>query len=89
MIFIKWLLASSENPKKYSLTIKSVLVGAVSILAILNFDTSSLPQTVDFIVDALEKTLVAVSAVTALVGVVRKVRLTRKLGGMRAVVERN
>lgn len=71
-----WLIKSSSDPQKMSLTVKSILVGVIPFLALVGVDTSHLPQGVDFLVGAVEQALIIVSAVTALIGFARKLKTT-------------
>jgi hypothetical protein len=74
---LNWFIRSSQDPKKFSLTIKSALLALITILATLGYDTSSLPEGVDLIVTSAEQTLIFTSTVLTLIGFFRKVKITR------------
>ena len=83
----RWLILSSKDSRKFSLTVKSVLLGAIPLLALVGIDTSILPEGVDFVVDALEKVLIAISSLFALWGFVRKLKTT--FAGTNSVINGN
>lgn len=71
-----WFVRSSADPKKVSLSVKGILLGIIPVLSITGLDTSSLPQGVDFVIGALEQTLIIISASITFVGFVRKLKNT-------------
>lgn len=77
---IPTLLQSSVDPNKLSLTVKSVIVGIVPLLAIIKAVTGLdiAPEVVQQIADAAGQLVTAVWAVISLVGVlyglIRKIR---------------
>jgi hypothetical protein len=75
--FANWIVFSSKDSRKISLSVKAGLTGVITVLAILNFDTSSMPEIVDMTAKVVEQALLLVSAVATLYGFIRKVKLTR------------
>ena len=78
--FLTWLLVSSKDPEKLSLTIKGILVGILPVLSavfgLANVQLGDLTPIVDAIAAAVQTFIAFVAAAIALYGLVRKVILT-------------
>ena len=70
---LTWISTSSANPENYSLTLKSL--GA--LLVLFGVDSSVTDEGVGAIVSIITATGMLLSAITALVGIARKVKLGR------------
>ncbi len=77
-----WLVLSSENPKKYSLTIKATLTAVVTMVTTFaGIAGIGLPQTdwamlIDTILMIIQQFLTAIALIAGLVGLVKKVGST-------------
>lgn len=71
-----WIVLSSKDARKYSLTFKSIIATIAPIALMVGVDTSSLPEGVDMLVTILEQVGLLVASVSAFIGFVRKVHLT-------------
>lgn len=80
--FIVWLVLSSKDPEKVSLTIKGILASVATYVVFftslfhLNFNVTDLTTIGDMISKIIEALLMIVSMVTALIGAVRKIKST-------------
>lgn len=74
----KWVVYSSADPVKTSLTIKALLVSGVTYLTVvfqfanINFGNFELNMLIDAIVAFIQALLMVVSTATALFGLLRK-----------------
>lgn len=74
-----WLILSSKNPQQLSLTIKGVLVGAITYVVFfaglfhITLSPSDLTSLVESIVQIIEMTLTLISIVATAWGFVRKI----------------
>ena len=81
--FINWLVVSSSDPNKVSLTIKGILIGVVPVLMQVltvfgvHFSFTS-DNLIDVVCTAITAALTLVAAVTTLIGALRKVWYTAK-----------
>ncbi len=88
--FWLWLVLSSSDPTKYSLTIKSALTGVITALTIvagltnITLSTPDLTAIVDNIVATVQTILLLVSLVTGTYGFIMKVWDT--INGTNAVI---
>lgn len=79
-----WIVFSSQDPTKLSMTLKSFLVGLVAVVSIVaGFGHFSLPadQTgpiIDALIAAVQSILATVSAITFVYGLIRKLVITVK-----------
>jgi len=83
MTFIKkvllWLVFSSKNSAKISLTIKAALTGLVTVATIyagianVSLPTEALTQAVDGIITFVQTALVAISSAVTAWGLIRKI----------------
>ncbi len=80
--FIAWLVLSSKDPEKVSLTIKGVIATAATYIIFftslfhLNFSATDLATVGDLIGKIVQALLMVVSLVTTLIGFVRKLTTT-------------
>lgn len=80
--FLHWLVLSSQDPQKLSLTLKGILVMYSPVIVFtlgvlkLPLDQSALSQIIDAAVFVVQSVLVLVGASVALVGIVQKVVLS-------------
>lgn len=88
MTFITWLVSSSEDATKWSRTIKNALPLVISLGTVFGLDLSWLPQGWDFVVEAAAETTALITTVSTAYYFFQKVSLTKKLGGMQAVIDR-
>lgn len=79
-----WLVLSSKDARKYSLTFKAMLASILPVLLLVGVDASQLPEGVDMVVSVIENLGVFLSSVVALYGFFRKMKLT--LGGQNDVL---
>lgn len=70
---LEWLSTSSADPAKLSLTLKSL----AAILVLFGIDSATTDAGVGSIVNIVAGVGMIISAITALVGIVRKVKLGR------------
>ena len=79
---IDWVLWSSKNADKISLTVKSILSGAivVTLLQVLKIDVpvDMFSATIDMFVTIIQEVGVVATAVVTIVGLVRKIVSTFK-----------
>ena len=68
---LKWISTSSADPAKLSLTLKSFAV----ILVLFGVDSAIVDEGIGAIVNIVASTGMLIGAITALVGIVRKVKL--------------
>lgn len=77
-----WLVFSSADPQRVSLTVKGVLIGALTYATVLaGFAHIALPsdlltQLIDQIVNLVQSFLMVVAIITATAGIIRKVGKT-------------
>lgn len=86
MTFIKsvlaWLVFSSKNSAKISLTIKAALTGLITVATIyagianVQLPTEALTQTVDAIVTFVQTAFLAISSAVTVYGLLRKIWTT-------------
>ena len=80
--FLTWLLISSENPYKWSLTIKGTLTMGITYVLFfagifhVNIAQNDLKNLVDVAVKIVETTLTLISVIATGCGLVRKIALT-------------
>lgn len=74
--FFKWLVLSSSNPTKISLTIKGFLTSVVAMAVIFGYNPSDLSPIAENITKLVESLLTVVGIVSFLVGAIRKVKKT-------------
>lgn len=86
--FIKWIATSSADASKWSRTLKNAFPLVISLGALFGLDLSWLPQGWDFVVEAGAQTTALITTLTTAYYFFEKVMTTKKLGGMRAVLER-
>lgn len=81
--FFQWLVISSVDPTKVSLTVKGFLTTAVSVIVMvsplfhLHIGSEQLTSIVDGIVDTIVVVLTALSSIVTLFGLIRKIVVTR------------
>lgn len=75
--FWSWLVTSSADPAKWSLTIKGFAGTAITIITMVaglaNIQVGDLTPVVDAVVSFVQAILLAVSSVAFIIGFVRKV----------------
>lgn len=82
-----WTVLSSSDPTKFSKTIKGVGTGVITVLAILNLDTSNWSDVFRYTTTFVEALFAVIATWATLTGAIRKVQLTR-LGANRVLNER-
>ncbi|MBP7006888.1 MAG: hypothetical protein KBB16_02400 [Candidatus Pacebacteria bacterium] len=70
--FLNWLVKSSENPEKVSMTIRGLLLTNVGIFLFVANQFFGLQLTEEIIMDAIANFTVAVGLVLSLIGMLRK-----------------
>jgi hypothetical protein len=79
---LTWLLISSKDPEKVSLTIKGILTGAIPVITIVlglaHIQVGDLTPFVDGIINVVQTALAAIAAVMTVWGLFRKIILTLK-----------
>lgn len=81
---VNWVVLSSKDPNKFSLTVKGVLGGAVTLLTIflgtqnIELPSEMLTAVVEAVVVAMQAFFALVSAVAVVWGAIRKILLTIK-----------
>lgn len=70
---LSWISTSSQDPAKLSLTLKSL----AALLVLFGIDSAITDEGVGAIVNTVTATGMLISAITALVGIARKVKLGR------------
>ncbi len=79
---IAWIVFSSKDPQKVSLTVKGVLLGLVPViitgfnLAHVDLPTDTLTTLVDAVVQTINSGLTIIAGVMTFWGMVRKIHLT-------------
>lgn len=79
MKIFQWIMVSSKDPNKVSLTIRGILVGAITYIVFFagvfhfNVDQGDLNSLAVQLSDIVQMTLTLVSAVATTVGLVRKI----------------
>ena len=80
--FIKWLVLSSANSSKWSLTLKGVLGTAVTVITMVaglgHVQVGDLTPLVDSIIQAVQAVALAVTSIAGVVGLFRKIYRTVK-----------
>jgi len=82
MKIFTWLMVSSKDTEKLSLTVKGVLIGAVTYIVFFagifhfNVDQGDLNSLANQLADIVKMTLSLVSAVATTVGLIRKIYLS-------------
>lgn len=71
-----WVIRSSENPQKWSATIKGIAASIIPVLAILHFDTSALPEVFQNLAMFAEYFALGISAGYTTWGAIRKAKTT-------------
>lgn len=67
-----WIILSSQDSTKFSLTVKSSIAYVVAVLAFAHLPNYNLPQVADMLVLVFEQTIQWISATIALYGLYRK-----------------
>lgn len=85
---ITWLVVSSKDPTKYSLTLKAILAFAATVVTmaagLANIQVGDLTPMVNAIIEAVQAFFLFVSAVVAVIAGIRKVYRTA-IGENRAI----
>lgn len=81
---LNWIMLSSQDSTKVSLTLKSTLTLLVTALTIIGLPKAELGTLADQIVTLVQGVLVVVSAATGVWGMVRKINTT--MGGTNSVL---
>lgn len=79
-----WIILSSEDSTKLSLTLKSALTLLVTALTIIGLPKAELGALADQIVTLVQDLLMVISAVTGVWGLMRKINTT--MGGTNSVL---
>jgi hypothetical protein len=71
-----WVLLSSKDPKKVSATVKSAAVGVAAIAGLFGASSEAILGLSEPVANAINMTVLAISAIGVVLGAVRKARRT-------------
>lgn len=71
-----WVLMSSKDPKKVSVTVKSAFVGIAAIAGLFGASSEMVLGLSEPVANAINTTVLAISAIGVVLGAIRKARRT-------------